>query len=173
MPQNKNLQTRIIGKVCSAHGIKGEIKIYPLMNSSLDFENIKKININDQEFHIEKIKNAKQLLILKLKGINTRNEAESLSGYVSADLAEDLEEDEFFIEDLFKLKVLNENDEELGEVCNVSEAGQIKLFVKPKAELNKKNQLIIPFVENFIDKINIQEGFIKIKESSTILDLNS
>ena len=168
-----NLAKRIIAKVSSAHGIKGEIKIFPLLDSPEALEDVDIITINDQDFHLESFRPAKQFLILKLKEIRDRNSAEALSGYVLADIKNDLEVDEFFIQDLFKLRVLNEEGQELGTVENISEGAQIKIFVKLNETLQKRNSLIIPFVQKYIYKINVEEGFIKIKESEFLLSLNS
>jgi 16S rRNA processing protein RimM len=171
--ESSNSEKRIIAKVASAHGIKGEIKIFPLLDSFEALESINTITINDQDFHLESFRLAKQFLIVKLKEIRDRNSAEALSGYVLADIDDDLEADEFFIQDLFKLRVLNEQGQELGSVENVGEGAQIKIFVKLNETLQKRNSLIIPFVQQFIDEINIEEGFIKIKESEFLLSLNS
>jgi 16S rRNA processing protein RimM len=171
--ESNDSEKRIIAKVCSAHGIKGEIKIFPLIDSFAVLEDIDVVTINDQDFHLESFRPAKQFLILKLKEIRDRNSAETLSGYVFAKIQDDLEADEFFIEDLFKLKILNEQGQELGTVENIGEGAQIKIFVKLHESLGKRNSLIIPFVEKFIDEINVKEGFIKIKESEFLLSLNS
>lgn len=171
--ESSNSEKRIIAKVASAHGIKGEIKIFPLLDSFEALESIDTITINDQDFHLESFRPAKQFLILKLKEIRDRNGAEALSGYVLADIKDDLEADEFFIQDLFKLRVLNEEGQELGTVENVGEGAQIKIFVKLNETLQKRNALIIPFVQQFIGEINVKEGFIKIKESEFLLSLNS
>jgi 16S rRNA processing protein RimM len=171
--ESSNSEKRIIAKVASAHGIKGEIKIFPLLDSFEALNSIDTITINDQDFHLESFRPAKQFLIFKLKEIRDRNSAEALSGYVLADIKDDLEADEFFIQDLFKLRVLNEQGQELGSVENVGEGAQIKIFVKLNETLQKRNSLIIPFVQQFIEEINIEEGFIKIKESEFLLSLNS
>ncbi|NBV98546.1 MAG: 16S rRNA processing protein RimM [Proteobacteria bacterium] len=168
-----NLEKRIIAKVSSAHGIKGEIKIFPLLDSFEALENINTITINDQDFHVESFRPAKQFLILRLKEIKDRNSAEALSGYVFADIKNDLEADEFFIQDLFELRVLNEQGQELGIIENVGEGAQVKIFVKLNETFQKRNSLIIPFVQQFIEEINTEEGFIKIKESEFLLSLNS
>lgn len=170
---SSDLEKRIIAKVSSAHGIKGEIKIFPLIDSFEALEDIKIITINNQDFHLESFRPAKQFLIVKLKEIRDRNSAEALSGYVFAEINSDLEADEFFIQDLFKLRVLNEQGQELGIIENVGEGAQVKIFVKLNETFQKRNSLIIPFVQQFIEEINIEEGFIKIKESEFLLSLNS
>jgi 16S rRNA processing protein RimM len=171
--ESSNSEKRIIAKVASAHGIKGEIKIFPLLDSFEALDNINTITINDQDFHVESFRPAKQFLIVRLKEIRDRNSAEALSGYVFAEIKNDLEADEFFIQDLFKLRVLNEQGQELGTVENVGEGAQIKIFVKLNETFQKRNSLIIPFVQQFIEEINTAEGFIKIKESEFLLSLNS
>ncbi|MFM7458446.1 MAG: ribosome maturation factor RimM [bacterium] len=171
--ESSNLEKRIIAKVSSAHGIKGEIKIFPLIDSFEALDNINTITINDQDFHLESFRPAKQFLIVRLKEIKDRNSAEALSGYVFANIKNDLEADEFFIQDLFELRVLNEQGQELGTVENVSEGAQVKIFVKLNETFQKRNSLIIPFVQQFIEEINTEEGFIKIKETEFLLSLNS
>jgi 16S rRNA processing protein RimM len=171
--ESSNLEKRIIAKVSSAHGIKGEIKIFPLLDSFEALDSINTITINDQDFHVESFRPAKQFIIVRLKEIKDRNSAEALSGYVFAEIKSDLEADEFFIQDLFELRVLNEQGQELGIIENVGEGAQVKIFVKLNENFQKRNSLIIPFVQQFIEEINTEEGFIKIKESEFLLSLNS
>ena len=118
-------ELRIIGKIVSAHGIKGELRVYPLIDSVSEFETFKSVYINEAEFKVQGFRSAKQFVILKLKGLNDRNTAETLSGYIYAEVNEELNENEFFISDLHSLKVIDENNLELGIVVRIVTGKQI------------------------------------------------
>ena len=64
--------------------------------------------------------------------------AEELSGYVKAELNEDLEENEFYLQDLIGLKVINVEEKEIGTVKNFTESGQTLIFIKLKKNLKRK-----------------------------------
>ncbi|NQY80414.1 MAG: 16S rRNA processing protein RimM [Candidatus Caenarcaniphilales bacterium] len=165
-------EPRVIANICGCHGIKGELKLYPLMDSIEEFYGLQTVLIQDKEYKVDSVRPNKQFILMKLKEITNRNMAEELDGYVSALINEELEEGEFFMQDLINLKVLDSEGKELGKVNNFTETGQTLIFIKLNKEFNKKNDLLIPFVERYINKIDIKEKCLYLNEISELIELN-
>ena len=104
-----------IGQVVGARGIKGEIKIYPHTSFPERFAQMSKVLIGKEEseeslekYVIEAQRVHKDMIILKLLGIDTRNDAEGLVGkklFVTREELYQLPEDHYYIFDLIGLKV--------------------------------------------------------------------
>ena len=165
-------ERRVIANICACHGIKGELRLYPLMDSTEDFQSLKEVFIQDNKYTIEAVRPNKQFILMKLKEVKDRNTAETLEGYVSADLDDDLEEDEFYLQDLIDLKAVNQEGEEIGQVNNFTETGQTLIFIRLNKEFAKKNDLLVPFVEKYIKKISLEEKRIYLGEISELIELN-
>ncbi|MGK0289469.1 MAG: 16S rRNA processing protein RimM [bacterium] len=137
-----------LGGVITAHGIRGELRIKPLTNlieEYLDLENLFLVVDRElKEFSIEKIRlNGKGQWLIKLKGFNDRNYAESLKGvgvYVRDEDIVPLEDDEYFIHELIGATVYDTNDEELGKIVNYFETAASGI-----CEVETKDQEIFLF----------------------------
>ena len=60
-------EQRIIASICGCHGIKGELKLYPLMDSIEDFVDLETVTIEDKEYKVESTRPNKQFILMKLK----------------------------------------------------------------------------------------------------------
>lgn len=93
--------------------------------------------------------------------INSKEDIESYKGYkvVVEKNKNDLESNHYFYSDLEKCKVIDQNENEIGHVIKVEEfPAQITLRVKGK---NGK-QFFVPFVKDFIIKVDIENLTIKV-----------
>ena len=73
-----------IGQIVNTFGIKGMVKIKPFTDDINKFDKFKKIYIKKEntkkEYQREEVKYHKQMVLMKLKGINTPEEADLLRG---------------------------------------------------------------------------------------------
>ncbi|AAM24681.1 16S rRNA processing protein RimM [Caldanaerobacter subterraneus subsp. tengcongensis MB4] len=150
-----------VGKVTSPHGIRGEIKVYPLTNVPERFYDIPYIWVFDEKdipckYEIENVKiTSKGMVLLKLKGIDSRNDAEKLKGLflkVDAENALKLEEDEYFITDLIGMKVYTEEGELIGTLEEVLQTGANDVYVV-KA---KEREVLLPAIKEVIKKVDVE-----------------
>ena len=80
----------VIGKILGPHGINGLIKIQPLTDFPERFQRMVQLEIYYPQgqfyggLHLEEIRylNNKGYFIARLQGISSRNEAETLKGYL-------------------------------------------------------------------------------------------
>jgi 16S rRNA processing protein RimM len=152
-----------IGKLASAHGIKGELKLisytenpetiftFPILfnkDRSLEFKPIKK----------GKVKN---FFIVAIEKIVTRNEAELLQNmelYTEEQFLEELPTGEFYLKDLIGLELHDHKGQNLGEIVAINNYGAgdlIEYKVKNKTEL-------LPV--DFVAEVDFEKNFVRLKD---------
>jgi 16S rRNA processing protein RimM len=67
-----------IGQIINTHGIKGELKVYPLTDNIGRFKKLKYVLLDDVEKKVLWCKLQKDKVILKLEDIDTMDAAEKL-----------------------------------------------------------------------------------------------
>jgi 16S rRNA processing protein RimM len=163
-----NKKKRIVGKFQGAHGIKGEVKIYPLVDDPNKLLKISEIYSQDKTYSVLSSRPHKNSLLFFLEGISDRSSAELLSDYVEAEIEDELAEGEFYIEDLKTLDVYNSEDSSfIGKLKSVSDSAQMHLFIQID-----ESELIVPFVKEYIKRIDMAEKKIFIKLDQDLLELN-
>ena len=149
-----------IGQIVNTYGIKGYLKIVPYTDDITRFEKLESIYIEVKkelkDFIIEDVKYSKNLVLLKLKGIDDINSAEIYKNCyikISRSQSVKLPENSYFIVDLIGLNVYTDNDEELGNIIDVFSTGANDIYVV-KNELGK--QVLLPAISDVIKKVDIQ-----------------
>ena len=134
-----------VGQIVNTFGIKGFVKVKPFTDESTRFEELKKIYITKknklQEVEIEEIGYQKNIVLLKLKGVDNLTEAEKYKGLflkIDRKNAKTLEEGTYFIADLLGLEVYTEEGLLLGKVDDIFNAGANDVYVV-KDELRETN----------------------------------
>ena len=122
-----------VGAITQTHGIKGEVKVFPLTDDVMRFKNMKNLLLDTGKdgyisLDVENMRTQKNLVILKFKGIDNINDIEKYKGcglYVTKGNRVSLKKDEYFIADLIGLKVYTDQDpdKELGKVTDVLQTG--------------------------------------------------
>ena len=151
-----------VGQIVNTFGINGFVKVYPYVNDIKRFDDLNKIYIKlrkeEVELEIEEVKYQKNMVLLKLKGINTIEEAEKLrNAYIEIDRKDaiPLKKDEYFIADLLGLEVFTDTGEKLGILDDIYNNGSSDIFVV-KNELGK--QFLLPYIDEVVKKIDLNLG---------------
>ena len=169
------MQKRLeIGQIVNTFGIKGEVKVKPFTDDIKRFDKLKKINIEQKnskkEYEIENIKYHKDMVILKLKGIDQIEQAELLrNSYLKIDRNEEepLEENTYYIVDLLGLSVYTEEDVLLGILDDIYNTGSNDIYVV-KDSLGK--QTLLPAIQDVIKEIDIENQKIIVHVMKGLLD---
>ena len=151
-----------LGQIVNVKGLKGEIKVNPFTENINRFETLNKILIklkNEiKEYEIEKVSYHKNQVILKLKGIDTIEAAETLRNYyilINRKDLEPLEEGKYYIADLIGLDVYTEEGKALGKVDDIYNTGSNDIYVV-KDELGK--QKLLPGIAEVIKKVDLENS---------------
>jgi 16S rRNA processing protein RimM len=158
----------VIGKITSAHGIRGEVKVYPLTDDPKRFLSMKDCHISGEDgvpvsdSSVENARIDKTMVIVKLEGVNDRNAAEALRDkYLSVDRADAVKDDDsFFIVDMLGMTVIDDERGELGTISDVFETGaNFVISVRRKG----KKDLLIPFLKTVCYDTDIESSVMKVK----------
>ncbi|MEF9921859.1 MAG: ribosome maturation factor RimM [Anaerovoracaceae bacterium] len=161
-----------IGKIVNAVALKGQVKVYNYSDYKERFEEIDTVIIDDKEYKIENVRYQKDMVVLKLEGIDDRNMSEAMKDkdiYIFEDNLRELPEDTFYIKDLIGIKIVDETtDIEIGSLVDVLQNSAQDLY---KVALTKGGETLIPAVEEFVKEINVKDGYIKVKLIPGLLEL--
>lgn len=156
---NKYLE---IGQVVNTRGLKGEVKVNSYSEDPERFEKIKTIILKqrgkEQEYEIQKVTYNKNQVILKLKNVDTIEEAEKLRNSVILINREDLgelPEDVYYIADLIGLDVYTDENEYLGKVDDIFNTKSNDVYVI-KDDLGKSK--LLPGIPDVIKEISLEDG---------------
>ncbi len=156
-----------IGKVVSTQGNKGEVNILPLTDSTDRFKNLVTVflrNNNSQTtLIIEKIRIKENTVILKLKDIESIQEAKMIVGSfleVERKNTVKLAKDAYFIFEIIGLEVYTENNIFLGKVENVISTGSNDVYI---VKSKNKKELFIPAIHEVVKNVNLEKKRITIK----------
>ncbi|NEZ46063.1 16S rRNA processing protein RimM [Clostridium niameyense] len=150
-----------IGEIINTHGIKGEVKVYPLTDDIKRFKNLKKVFINGQEKNILGCKFKNKFPVLKIEGIDSIEEANRYRNKYLEIKKEDavkLPEGSYFIADLVECTVVDEEGNTIGAMKDVMETGSNDVYV-----VQGEKEILIPAIKQIITNIDIENKIITIK----------
>jgi 16S rRNA processing protein RimM len=148
-----------IARIGAAHGVRGEVKLWPFTADPLAVANYGPLEAADgtRTFEIETVRHAKDFLVARLKGIADRNSAEALRNidlYVAREKLPALEEpDEFYHADLVGLSAVDRAGATLGTIVAVHNFGAGDL-VELKLD-DASDTLLIPFNADTVPDIDV------------------
>lgn len=157
----------VIGKITAAHGVRGEVTVFPLTDDARRFLKLKDVFLCNEDTENESaitIKNARidrDRVLVKFEGCEDRNKAESYKGrFISVDrkYAVKLKEGSFFIEDLKGLNVTDDNRGELGSIKDVYKSGPKHIVM---VQRSGKQDLLVPFAKEIFYDVRPEDGVVK------------
>ena len=150
-----------VGQIVNTFGINGVVKVKPFTDEIERFEELKFVLIekNNQlvKYEIKEVKYQKQMVLLKLNGIDNMNQAETFKGCylkIERKYAKKLLEDTYFIADLIGLNVYTDEGKLLGRLEDIYNSGSSDIYVV-KNELGK--QILLPAIKDVIKQIDLND----------------
>ena len=150
-----------IGIVTTAHGVHGELKIFPTTDDAKRFKKLKNLYIDNGKTtvtkKVESVKFFKQFVILKLEGIDTMDDAllyRNAKLLVERKDAVKCEKDEYFIADLIGVSVFDEEEKIIGELTEVYQTGANDVY---EITTKDEKQVLLPAIKDCIIDVNIKD----------------
>ncbi|HMP53318.1 MAG TPA: ribosome maturation factor RimM [Candidatus Melainabacteria bacterium] len=164
-----------VGKVVGFRGLKGEMKVLPSTNSPdilIEIESVRVGNPNDSgaERKVESAMIKGRTLFIRLSGYEDRTAAEALKDkllFTQPDQLLELEENQWWVDDLIGLSVRDQAGNELGKIVDIYGADGEFLEVELK-DTGKKR--LVPFVKEMIPVVEPDEGYLVITPPPGLLD---
>lgn len=155
-----------VGIITSPHGVRGEVKVFPTTDDVKRFKRLKEVILDTGKerlnLEIEGVKFVKQFAVLKFRGYDSMNDVEGLRQkplFVPRENAVRLGRDEYFIADLMGLRVLDEEEREIGILREVMETGANDVYA---IDLEDGRELLLPAIRQCVLAVDVEAGFIKI-----------
>lgn len=155
-----------IGQIVNTFGIKGMVKIKPFTDDINRFDKLKKVYIKNKdgkkEYQIQEVKYHKNMVLMKLEGIDTVEQADLLrQSYllVNRDDEEPLEEGVYYIVDLIGLEVYTDEGVLLGNVDDIFNTGSNDIYV---VKDGKGKQILLPGIPDVIKDVDLEKGKITV-----------
>ena len=145
-----------VGQIVNSYGIKGFLKVVPFVDNNNQFKEFKRLYINqNKELKVQEVKFSKNLVLVKVEGIDTIEEALKLKNLYLYAKREDikLEEGAYFIVDLIGLEVYTEEGKLLGILKEVLQPGANDVYV---VENKNKEQILLPVIPDVVKNIDIE-----------------
>lgn len=157
----------VVGNIVNTQGIKGEVRVMPTVDDVARFKLLDHIFVdrkgNIREYEVENVRFHKQFVLLKLKGVDDMNTAETLKGTVvkiTEDMAVPCEEDEYYIKDLYDMKVVTVDGEELGVISDVIFTGANDVYA---VKNTSGNEILIPAIKDCIISVDVENNLMTVK----------
>lgn len=160
-----------IGKIVNAVGLKGEVKVYNYSDSIEIYETAEYVYVGDDKAEIESVRPYRNTVILKLSGISDRNGAEAVKGkelFIDESELPELPEGQYYVRDMIGIEVKDESGSVLGEITDVIQNTAQDIFEIKRTD---GRNLLIPNVDEFIVRIDINERYMTVRLIEGMLDL--
>lgn len=151
-----------IGAVASVHGIKGEVKVFPTTDEPEKFKKLKtallKTAKEEREITLQSAKFLKNMVVVKMEGVDTPEEAQKLRGatlWVLREQAVPLAENEYYRADLIGLCVVTKEGETLGTLTDVLETGANDVY---EVTLQNGKSMLLPAILDCVKEVDIEAG---------------
>ncbi len=164
-----------VGKILNFHGIQGEAKVGFSRNQQEFLLGLTEVFVKSGSDYvplkISKSRIHKNFAIIKFEGINSIDELLPYKGALlfveEQTIRENLEEDEFLIDELVGLSVYDAEDKKLGFVVGVSNNGATDLL---SVKTNSKKVSLVPFVKAIVTGVSIKDKKIVINNLEGLLE---
>ncbi len=155
-----------IGQIVNTSGLKGVIKVKPFTDDIEKFKNFKTIYISIKnelkEFKIEQVRFNKNMVFLKLEGIDTIEKAEEYRNLylkVKRDKEEILEKGTYYIVDIIGCEVYTDENKHLGKIDDVFSTGSNDVYV---VKDENGRQILLPAIKDVIKNVDIDNKTITV-----------
>lgn len=150
-----------IGRIVNAVALRGEVKVYNYSGYKERYEELDRIIVENTEYEIEKVRYHQEMVILKLAGVDNRNDAEAMKNkdvFITEEDLDELPDDTFYIRDLIGLQAVDDSGR-IGIVKDVLQPSAQDVYV---IKTDSGRDILVPAVKEFVKEVNLEEGFIRL-----------
>lgn len=169
---NNKLTHFKVGKIVNTQGLKGEVRVYPFTDDINRFDDLDVFYLDkdfNTKWNVERVRYKGNLVIMKIKNIDSIEKAEVLRDkfiYVSREDGRALEEDEYFIADMIGLEVYTVDGEKVGVLKDVLQYAANDVYVVKGEE----KEYLVPAIMKFVPTIDMKERKMIIDPIKGMLD---
>lgn len=151
------LQYLEAGEIVTTHGVRGEMKILPWSDGPDFLMDFGRVLIDEKEYAVESCRIQKSCNLLKVKGIDTVEDAQALRGKAVKVFREDAPADLIFVAELIGVRVFSD-DEEIGVIADVLDYPGNKVYV-----VRGEHEYMIPAVKVFVLSTDLENNTMQVR----------
>ena len=145
------------GEIVTTHGVKGEVKVLPWIDSAEDLCDFDRCRIDGVEYKIESCRVQQSCDLVKLSGIDTMEAAQAMRGKTLELYREDIDDEVIFAAELMGVEVFCE-DRLLGKITDVLDYPGNSVYV-----VKGEHEYMIPAVKQFILSTDVEKNVMQVK----------
>lgn len=144
-----------------AHGVRGEIKLTTSLPEKY-FPEVSRVYINGETYVVEKMRPVTGGAILKLKGVDDKNAADSIRGmaYIPDEYRPTLDDDEYFLDDLIGKEVFS-GSEKIGNIIRAERITGRDIWTISTV----KGEVMVPVIDGLVAEFALDKGFVVLDET--------
>ena len=151
------LQYLEAGEIVTTHGVRGEMKILPWSDGPDFLMDFDRVLIEQTQYAVESCRIQKTCNLLKLKGIDTVEDAQLLRGKAVKVFREDAPADLIFVAELIGVRVFADG-EEIGVIADVLDYPGNKVYV-----VRGEPEYMIPAVKAFVLSTDMENNTMEVR----------
>lgn len=164
-----------VGKILNFHGIQGEAKVGFSKNQEDFLKKLKAVYIKQESQYVElevtNVRFNKTFALIKFKGINSIEDLIPYKGCLlfveKTTVRENLGEDEFLIDELTGLDVVDLEGNNIGVIVGVSNNGASDLI---SVKSNTKKISLVPFVKALVPHVDIKNKKVTVNNIEGLIE---
>ena len=145
------------GEIVTTHGVRGEVKVLPWVDSPELLLDINRVIIDTKEYKVTQTRVQKTCNLMKLQGVDTVEEAQLLRGKTIKIYREDAPEGLIFAAELMGMAVYAGEDQ-IGEITDVLDYPGNKVYV-----VKGQYEYMIPAVKAFVLSTDLAANRMQVK----------
>lgn len=145
------------GEIVTTHGVRGEMKVLPWADGPDFLCDFERVRIDGKEYAVESCRIQKTCNLLKLKGIETMEDAQKLRGKTVEIYREDAPADLIFAAELINMDVVSDG-QHIGKVTDVLDYPGNKVYV-----VKGEHEYMIPAVKAFVLSIDLDQNLMEVR----------
>lgn len=151
------LQFLEAGEIVTTHGVRGEVKVLPWVDDAEFLTDFDRVRIDGATYSVETCRVQKNCNLLKLKGVDTMEQAQQLRGKIVEIFRDDASDELIFAAELIGVRVFS-GDVELGKITDVLDYPGNKVYV-----VEGEHSYMIPAVKQFICSTDLDDNMMQVQ----------
>ena len=145
------------GEIVTTHGVRGEVKVLPWVDSPEVLCEFDRCRIDGKDYAMDQVRVQKTCNLVKLSGIDTMEAAQAMRGKTLELYREDIDDEVIFAAELIGVEVFCE-EENIGKIVNVLDYPGNSVYV-----VKGKHEYMIPAVKAFILSTDMENNRMQVK----------
>lgn len=145
------------GEIVTTHGIKGEVKVLPWVDSPEMLCEFDRCRIGGVEYTIESCRIQKSCNLVKLGGVDTMEAAQAMRGKVIELFREDIDNEVIFAAELIGMDVFCDGGQ-IGKITEVLDYPGNSVYV-----VKGQYEYMIPAVKSFILSTDLEKNEMQVR----------